>query len=88
MQLVTGMVGSLEHSIAVDKMTVDGDLWKPDVEDETLKRFSMLSRSPYISISSPWQETAQGRLCYSLMVDENVLDIHSIPRVQFAWIAR
>lgn len=38
MQLVTGMVGSLENSIAVDKMTEDGDLWQADEEDPTLER--------------------------------------------------
>lgn len=38
MQLVTGLVGTLEYSLAVDKMTEDGDLWKPDEEDITLER--------------------------------------------------
>ena len=38
MQLVTGMVGSLEYSLAVDKLTQKGDLWQPDQEDITLQR--------------------------------------------------
>lgn len=38
MQKVTGMIGSIEYSIAVDKMTSDGDLWEPDLEDTTLQR--------------------------------------------------
>ena len=38
MQLITGMIGSLENSIAVDKMTDTGDIWKSEAEDPTLKR--------------------------------------------------
>ena len=38
MQLVTGMVGTLEYSLAVDKMTESGELWKPEEEDITLER--------------------------------------------------
>lgn len=38
MQLVTGMVGSLEYSIAVDKLTVNGDMWKAEKKDITLDR--------------------------------------------------
>lgn len=38
MQQVTGMLDTLEYAIAVDKLTVDGDLWEAEEEDETLKR--------------------------------------------------
>lgn len=43
MQLVTGMIGSLEYSIAVDKMTADGNLWMPDEEDPTLRRCAAIA---------------------------------------------
>lgn len=32
------MVGTLEYSLAVDKMTESGELWKPEEEDITLER--------------------------------------------------
>lgn len=38
MQQLTGMVGSLEHSIYADKMTMEGHIWQPDEEDPTLSR--------------------------------------------------
>ena len=44
MQLVTGMVGTLEYSLAVDKMTENGDLWKPEEEDITLERSALMDR--------------------------------------------
>lgn len=44
MQLVTGMVGTLEYSLAVDKMNENGDLWKPEEEDITLERSALTDR--------------------------------------------
>lgn len=38
MQNVTGMVGSIENAISVDKLTENGDLWEADEEDITLQR--------------------------------------------------
>ena len=35
---VTGMIGTIEYAITTDKMTADGDLWEPTVEDTTLER--------------------------------------------------
>ena len=35
---MTGMVGSLEYSLGVDKLDENGDLWKAEEEDITLQR--------------------------------------------------
>jgi hypothetical protein len=36
--VITGLISSLEYAISSDKLTLDGDVWVPEVEDKNLGR--------------------------------------------------